>query len=223
MTPSSVMLASASLRPADIKYMRQHMSNMPSSFSLVTTGQFKPIEQGRLDYLCGLYATINAVRLIKPATARQSQTMFEMGVRYLDDRGWLSTVLTEGMPIRLFSSLARHLLRASGHEITRLVAFPTRTTKPIGSNPDELAILSAVAQGRPVIVALDGPLDHYSVIHGYSPQRFHLFDSFGYRWLNRKDCGYGRQPNKRHRITPWLIPAPKTQTSPQNALHSYAA
>jgi hypothetical protein len=70
---------------------------------------------------------------------------------------------------------------------------------------------------------VDGPLDHYSVIRGYCPQRFHLFDSFGYRRLDRKDCGYGRQTSKRHKITSWVIPDAKMEPFPQKPILSYAA
>lgn len=196
------------------------MFNIPPSSNLAAAELHTPIRQGRLDYLCGLYAMINAIRLAAPAATLQKQAMFEKGIEYLDDRGWLGSVLTEGMPVRLFTSLARHLLRPTGGGILRLTT-PTATSTDM--DPREWAILSAIAHGHPVIIAVDGPLNHYSVIQGYTPQRFHLFDSFGYRWLNRKNCGYGRQAMKRHKITSWVIPEANSEPFPQKPMLSYAA
>lgn len=189
--------------------MRQNIDEvgeLPASFQLDAARKAEPIEQGTLDHLCGLYAVINVTRLIMPKIPKRDSKLFEAGVRYLDDRGWLSTVLTEGMPIRLFSALGRHLMKKHGLEIARIA--------PTKRYPPEEAIMRAIVSGRPVLASIDPPLDHYSVIYGYTPTRWLLFDSYGYKWLSRERCTWSRAKRARHRVVTWEIRARPTYRTP---------
>ena len=180
--------------------MRQNIDQageLPASFQLDAAREAEPIEQGTLDHLCGLYAVINVMRLTMPKMPKRDSKLFEAGVRYLDDREWLSIVLTEGMPIRLFSGLGRHLMKRQGLEIARIA--------PAKRYPPEEAIMRAIVSGRPVLASIDPPLDHYSVIYGYTPTRWLLFDSYGYKWLSRELCTWSQAKRARHRVVAWTI------------------
>jgi hypothetical protein len=176
-------------------------NGLPASCTLDAVRQIKPVEQGSIDHLCGLYTVINALRLLTPKSPQRDRALFESGVAYLDEREWLSTVLTEGMPTRLFVGLARHLAKGHDLQIERVVASRK-------SDMPEQTIKSAIATGIPVLAAIDPPLDHYSVICGYSPTRWLLFDSYGYRWLNRRHCSFQRRPTASHRLSAWTLSAP---------------
>lgn len=157
----------------------------------------KPIEQGSMDNLCGLYTVINALRLIIPPSRGRDQKLFQEAVAYLDEKEWLSSVLTEGMPTALFAALARHMNRQ--HQIAIERVGHSRSQQP------EETIMRAVDAGLPVLASVDSPLDHFSVICGYSPTRWLLFDSYGYRWLNRRHCAWNRTKNTRHRLVAWIL------------------
>ena len=171
---------------------------LPASCHLPAARHVEPLEQGSMDNFCGLYAAINALRLETPKSARRDRTLFEAGVGYLEKKEWLSTVLTEGMPNRLFAELARHLAGKHDLQIERIVSSRKR------HRPEE-AIMRAIAAGVPVLTSIDPPLDHYSVICGYSPTRWLLFDSYGYKWLSRAHCSFGQHKNARHTLRTWAM------------------
>ncbi|AEG50220.1 hypothetical protein Sphch_2573 [Sphingobium chlorophenolicum L-1] len=171
---------------------------LPPSCQLDAARHIEPIEQGSIDHLCGLYAAINALRLVTPRSSQRDQMLFEAGIGYLDKKDRLSTVLTEGMPKRLFVGLAHQLAKRRDLQIERIASSGTR------HRPEE-AIMNAIAAGMPVLASIDPPLDHYSVIFGYSPTRWLLFDSYGYKWLSRVQCAFGRAPTVRHTLSCWRI------------------
>ena len=177
---------------------------LPESCRLDAARHRKPIEQGRIDKLCGLYAAINGLRLAVPLPPHRDRMIFEAAVQYLDERGWLSAVLTEGMPNHLFASLVRHLARSHSLRVER-APVPARSMARESPMEAERVVIAAILGGMPVFVSIDKPLDHYSIICGYSPKRWHLFDSYGYRWLSRSHCTFERQRNARHRLTAWIV------------------
>lgn len=170
------------------------------------------LEQGSIDNLCGLYAAINALRLVTLKSARRDRALFETGVGYLEKKEWLSTVLTEGMPTRLFAALAQHLAGKHGLQFARM-ASSRKWHRP------EEAVMSAIRAGMPVLTSIDPPLDHYSVICGYSPSRWLLFDSYGYKWLSRAQCSFHQQKNARHVMSAWVM----EPINPQPVIEEQAA
>jgi len=177
---------------------------LPPAFFLETAAQLEPFGQGRLDRLCGLYAIVNALRLAVPTSARESRTLFEAGIAFLEDKGWLSAVLVEGMPTRQFVSLARYMFAEHQRRIGRSMV-PERIAVGRGNRSAvEFAALEAVTCGMPLLLLIDGPLNHYSVLCGFTPSRLRLFDSYGYQWLSRRHCGFGRYGVYRHRLHVWV-------------------
>lgn len=174
------------------------MESLPSTFQLDASRKIEPLQQGGMDNLCGLYAIVNALRLLRAPSAKQDRLLFQAGVRYLDDREWLSAVMIEGMPTRLFSALAGNLGNVEGHIVQR-IASNRRSDMP------EDAIMRAIVAGSPVVISVDPPLDHYSVICGYGTNRWLLFDSYGYKWLSRTQCSFGPPKNARHVIGAWIV------------------
>ncbi len=178
----------------------EQTENLPSSFLLPAAQQIQPIEQGSIDNLCGLYAVVNALRLLTPASRGRDQKLFHAAITYLDDLEWLSSVITEGMHTALFSALARKIGESENFQVSRVASWGEK-------HRQEEAVIRAIVTGSPVLASIDPPLDHYSVICGYTATRWLLFDSYGYRWLSRARCSFGSRENARHIMLAWAIGA----------------
>ena len=127
---------------------------------------------------------------------------FAAGLTFLEQRGRLASAITRGIPIRLWLCMARHLCASVGSPESKPIKLaPFSTSQRSGTGNFEFEVLEAIAAGAPVLISIDGPLDHYSVICGYSPTRFRFFDSYGYRWLSRQHCTFDESRTKRHMLT----------------------
>ncbi|KRB80603.1 hypothetical protein ASE00_16275 [Sphingomonas sp. Root710] len=51
---------------------------------------------------------------------------------------------------------------------------------------------ASLAQRKPVLVHLDGTLNHFSVVAGLTTTRLELFDSAGHKFVMRSSCGMKR-------------------------------
>ena len=151
----------------------------------------EPHRQGQLDGCCGIYSAINGLRLALhdhiPLTKAAAKRLFEMSADFLDDRGGAGEAMWAGMETRRWHALVRKLAKhvpTDAVEVER-PEFPT--------NPDVGRVFhwidASLAQGKPVLVHLDGTLNHYSVIAGSTPTRLELFDSAGHKFVMRSSCG----------------------------------
>lgn len=153
----------------------------------------EPHRQGQLDGCCGIYSAINGLRLAlhdhNPLTKAAAKRLFEMSADFLDDRGGAGEAMWAGMETRrwhaLVRKLAKHIPTAS---LVVEVERPEFTSKP-GLDMVFEWIAASLAQGKPVLVHLDGTLKHFSVISGSTPTRLELFDSNCHRFVMRSSCG----------------------------------
>lgn len=176
------------------------MESLPPSFILPAGKAIKPVQQGSIDNLCGVYSIINALRLITPGSSDRDRNLLEAAVTYLDEREWLSSVMLEGTHTALFAAMARHLAALNGYQIARIASSHHR-------EGHGQAIMRSLVAELPILVSIEPPLDHYSVIYGYTPNRWLLFDSYGYRWLRKNGCTWGGAKTARHRVIAWQISA----------------
>lgn len=157
--------------------------------------ELKPLRQGQLDGFCGVYAVLNAVRLLAypdrqlhPAEMRR---MFRKAVHILSRHRLLKMGATFGLDPKpwqlMLDSLLPDIEHIAGFEIRQRKVFKAKAglkaSTAIG------AIRNQIDQGRPIVLILDGAYDHWTVISGYNHQRFHLFDSDGYHWINPASVG----------------------------------
>jgi hypothetical protein len=148
-----------------------------------------PYRQGKLDGLCGLYATINALRLASspahPMPLRHANALADIGFAYLEKRKKLQRAVSQGMGCSLRIKLARHL-------ITHANTFSPHTYQMREPNiaPDTYAqiIETEIMAQRPVCITLNGALDHFTVICGVSQTQYHLFDSDGLARVYKSSC-----------------------------------
>ena len=172
--------------------------------------KLEPHGQGDFDGLCGLYSTINAVRLLLaangfPFSFEQCEQLFRTGVEFLDSQDRLVYGAHWGISLSLWRKLGDRLFRRAG----RMSGVRIRVERPFAPRrlvPQAMAygaIGDAAAQRRPVLMLLRGAYSHYTVISAVTDARFMLFDSYGFRWISRASCSVGATtPPRRHQMAP---------------------
>lgn len=154
-----------------------------------------PLQQGRLDGLCGLYAIVNALRLVlprtRPLTQSEAEAVFGCGVNVLETHGQLAWATIWGVR----HSIWKRLVAAMSREVAQITCVTVQPRWPLrGSSSTSrtqlfAVIETAIERHQPVLVSVAGTLNHYTVICGYGLTRLRLFDSNGHQWLGRGSCG----------------------------------
>ena len=187
---------------------RDHPTPLPApALAKLDTGRVKPLQQGDLDGLCGLYAAINALRLVlapvRQVKRPEALLWFRTGLEFLGETGNLEDIIACGIGPQLWLDLMKKLAAvASGNNSFYVsVSQPLKHTKPANRARMYETIEVAVLQGRAVLISLSGAHDHYTVVSGFSPSSLRLFDSGHLQRIGRADCGTQRSGDKwRHRI-----------------------
>jgi hypothetical protein len=159
----------------------------------------KPLRQGSLDGLCGVYAIINAVQCVRPKVSKaMAQRLFQVLVQVLaaDDQVKLGKPgrvvyrgITRATLAKLFGTARRHL--AAKHGIAFVVArLPGR---PCPDRPWKIAELTSrlsahLSEGGVAVIALRGCMAHWTVLVAVTPKQFRMRDSDGLRTIRRDEC-----------------------------------
>lgn len=154
-----------------------------------------PYRQGQLDFLCGLYALLNALRLLHAPNrllSRQAcEKLFTLGLESLGSRPTASYAANCGMTIERQAKLAKVILRSpilqNRPQVVLRPALPRITS--VGELDD--AVRSAITQGDVLLVCFEGRLSHHSVIVGVSTSRVALFDSIGMHYVSKASLQLG--------------------------------
>ena len=160
---------------------------------IVARRRLKPLRQGELDFLCGLYAPINAMRLAladcAPLTRTDCKALFKEGVGYLNRKEGLYCSLTWGLTLRRRYALACYLAERASNANVR-VSIERHDHRRWRSIEDAFAwIDQSLAANHPVLVYFAEEPDHYTVIAGSTPTRLQLFDSAGTGFVRKASCG----------------------------------
>ena len=183
---------------------------VPPQARLSGYGQLKPLAQGDLSKLCGLYSVLNAIQLAcwrVPLSYEQLSELHCDGIRYLTKRRLLARVMAMGMDEDVWQQLGDHLAQRANELLrTSLILVPI-ASQPMGKFPSSSAALKAlrraIACDRPVLCGIGGVLDHYTVVAGISATRVSLFDSSGFKWIEQRNIGTSERCGARH----WLYGA----------------
>jgi len=152
--------------------------------------QLKPYRQGRLDGLCGVYALINALRLLCPrldedACERAFCALIEAHARHAASP---LTVIQGGLSRRELLRLIGVWQRFGAREFGITVTVSQLTV----SEPSLRGLwrgLCRALDGRSVaIVGLDGVERHWTVAHATTPRTLQVTDSSGLRAILRAHC-----------------------------------
>jgi len=176
---------------------------LPTNYRLPTLGAIDPYAQGPLSNLCGVYAAINAARLLTPERATHL-SLWRSGshaaLTALDREGYLEESILSGMP-----SEAWKLAMFEAYDVLSELTGTTYQIRPPRRrlsriHPEEMPglIQSAVSVGAAVLCALEGALNHYTVIAGYTATRWLLHDSTGLKWVSMDKVSYTDEGDERH-------------------------
>ena len=176
---------------------------------LAAAAELEPLQQGKLDGLCGLYAIVNGIRIAAYPEYQLGRTdqrrLFRHGIAFLGRTRYLPTILDDGMSGRLWRRLFMTILEEA-QERTGLRLYArfilVREDRPCARAAVRL-IRRSLADGAPVILTFWGTLNHTSVAIGYTKKRLLLFDSFGLKWVALSGIGMDvERSTKRHRLRP---------------------
>lgn len=177
-------------------------------YTLPAVDALEPLQQGSLDSLCGLYSIINGIRLVlhpdRVLSDEEQSQLFRSGLGfYRQDRN-LAKLLNWGMSEKAWFELSAKMLAFT----TWFTGITLRQTLLLdGMAPRQRmktfqAIRRELRRDSPILVALRGQHNHYSVIVGYRPTRFILFDSTALRWVRIHSLGLqSRGGEHRHILT----------------------
>ena len=179
---------------------------MAGRYILPAAEVLRPLQQGKLSSMCGLYSVLNGIRLAlypQQLTRPQLQQAYRFAVKHLSSRRQLTRVLGVGMDYGVWAELRDELIAyVNAHHHAKLRAAPTLTgTAGLAPKRAIATIGASVRAGSPVLVALGGALNHYTVISGISDQRLMLFDSSNFHWLQKANVGVGEASRRRH----WIL------------------
>ncbi len=146
----------------------------------------EPYTQGRLDALCGLYALINAIRVVyavaAPLSGQSCRSLFRAGAEVLATDKRTRTVVRDGMTAgdqrRLLKALTLHPVLKRRRPLKLVDAKEKLKVEGLRQ-----LVRSTAASGAVLLVALDGRLSHHTVITGISAQKIILCDSIGMQFV----------------------------------------
>lgn len=168
---------------------------------------YHPLQQGDLDDLCGLYATMNAICIVmaphRALSDRAVRRLTRAGVRYLDQQQMFRKAFNKGMTVKLHRKLADHLVqearRLTGTELAMRRLNPHLTDLDHGQLIQ--SIEDSLIQGAAVMMGLHNMHDHFTVVVGSSASRLYLADSDGLYWLPKRHLGpFGGTRPYRHGV-----------------------
>ena len=162
----------------------------------------KPLIQGNLDGLCGIYSIVNASRIISKTTEDGSNDLFHRMVKFLDTKHKFSQICVDGMDV----SLLRKLIAIAGDNLFPYIEMPYTKSVPdtIDQFWEDMSEFMEL-RNRAIILGLGGRYNHWTVVTRITPNRIYLMDSSGLKWLNKsKSCLYEGSDSTPHELWPHL-------------------
>jgi hypothetical protein len=156
--------------------------------------RIRPYHQGRLDGLCGIYALVNALRLLCPRLDENACEAAFCALIRARARQTVSplTVIHGGLSRRELLKLIDPWQRFAARELgIRLTVAQLKVTEP--SLRGIWCSLCEVLDGKSVvIVGLDGIERHWTVAYAATERTLRVADSCGMRMILRAQCTVGR-------------------------------
>jgi hypothetical protein len=171
-----------------------------------------PFRQGELDGLCGVYAAINAVRLILgPGGCRLSNddwlAMFAEILCCADASLGAATAAISGIETRYFRKLLKavslHLRDEHNIEVVSRLLVPRQARPSFKVLLDEFRQVAAQPD-QAIVFTVEGFISHWTVLRRVADRHLVLFDSSGYSRLTLANCRMPYEParNGREHIIP---------------------
>jgi hypothetical protein len=160
----------------------------------------KPLQQGNLDGLCGIYSIINAIRLLcKEIKREESFALFHFLIDKAKKRGNLNSVITQGLTPKKFKRLLKSALKWLKREYA--IKIDQQRYKHKKSNKFTLKTAwrdfdKHLNQNTVILIGFTGKHNHYSVITGITAKTLVTFDSCKTQLIRKSQCSTGYTENK---------------------------
>jgi hypothetical protein len=151
--------------------------------------RIEPYQQGGLDSLCGLYAVINAARLLhaeaSPLSGQRCRRLFAEGMDFLTAKRGSRDAAHWGMTVGRQRKLAKALFNCEA--LANLPALRLGPPLPHTAKVEELekVIEATLECGAVLLVYFHGRISHHSVVVGQTAKRVLLFDSDGTQFIRK--------------------------------------
>lgn len=174
------------MRPHSLARRRPSLANIVS----------RPLRQGDLDSLCGVYSIINATRFLCPEIDREVATdLFDMLLETLAKRkAGAHEAVTVGLDLRAVSQMLRTACSVLSETLDiRLRASPLAPPNKRPTLDQVWASLQEMIGDESIaIIGLSGLREHWTVGHRVTARQIMLMDSDAMRVLSRAHCDVRR-------------------------------
>jgi hypothetical protein len=167
----------------------------PAIIEIAARHCLEPYRQGELDALCGLYGPINALRLAlantSPLSKARCKTLLVEGAELLDRKMGFAAAAVSGIGTKRRLALVRQLAKLVS--TSKFIVTVERPDREAWSSIDDVLdwITVSLAHGKPVLIALAGGVNHFTVVAGMTPTALQLFDSCGQQFIRKSSLGLG--------------------------------
>ena len=155
-----------------------------------------PLHQGDLDGLCGIYSILNSIKTLYPKrfNERLQADVFEYLTNYaIKEQGNLS-ILSEGLGLRDM----QQLLNAAIEYLSSNLSIDVQVTRPWRKQSSRLPTPTNIKEllktpKTAILIGLERPNLHWTVITEYDHGEFLLFDSQGHEDIPSSELMFTRK------------------------------
>jgi len=152
-----------------------------------------PYQQGKLDALCGLYALINAIRVVHaldhPLSGPACRSLFRTGMKALLSDKHTAAAPYGGLTASQQQKLLKALMRAPVLANRAPLQLRQQRRWPKTEADLELFFRTAIKRGAVILACLHGRMSHHTVITGVRGETVVLCDSSGMSFVYLSSIG----------------------------------
>lgn len=148
----------------------------------------KPLTQGKLDGLCGVYSILNALRIVERTTFQESARLFLEIFAALETRKKISRVIEDGMTDRDMAYVYREIIQKD-YLVRAFKPFQKQSDIPLGAYWDQIKDFLDGGNRRAVNLVVESwDFGHWTVVWKATPKCLYLLDSARMRRFDRRKC-----------------------------------
>lgn len=170
----------------------------------------RPLKQGELDGLCGLYSIINSVRRIGKGKILKDQDelnkLFLKILNYLYEYNKKSLKFMkedEGINTHAIAGILRDIIEPQ-YNITSKCPFLNRPDIKLPAFWDSMKSFMKDNPNGAILLCLGGKHDHWTVVDSINAKGMHVMDADDLKHFNRVNCTTSDRTgvSKRHQLIP---------------------
>jgi hypothetical protein len=163
----------------------------------------KPLTQGNLDGLCGVYSILNALRIVEKTTLEESARVFFEIFAALETRKKISSLIQDGMTDRDMGYVYREIIQKN-YPVRAFKPFHRKAEVPLGAYWSEVQGFLENGERRAVNLVLESwDWGHWTVIRRATSKSLFLFDSARMKRFDRRKCTTDRRLSRNRSFLIW--------------------